>query len=412
MKKVICALLAAAMLCALSACSGGFEDAVREMVLPSSTFRPDYRPGEENTTVTWNAGLFKKQGKWLYYTIENTLVKFPIGGNQDDLTVVRDLNSVNYVCDQCGNHVRYSDSAGLDCAIGDWLYCWTRSDDRLHVFCVRTDGRAMEPVSCIADEYHQAVGVCWRGYIYWLFGDYSDYVPQYRLTRVPLEGGAPETIRTFSCWGASFLSVSEDWLYLYTCMDDWESFRFFKLTQDGAVEEVKVSKLYYLAEDGVRYDSTLLVNTIMPLPDGSLLFDTPYPYEKTFRIEDGDLNSLPDEVYVESEEDLEKQLEEFKWQWPGLPEGKSPLWRFACYLDDSVGVYGLTDGVYFYSRRYDKLTKVSDAQAVYLYWLGDGYIYFTEYFDGPYCRVRPDGTGLEDLSWMQELPEQRDETAD
>lgn len=400
-------------------------------------FVPDYAPGEEVTdSIRADSDLYfgvlaAQQGRWLYYGVADgtggwecsshtyAIVKLPLGGTAEGRVVLMTKNDLhmdfNLACQRCGKDTTtYGTIKDIIGTLGDWIYLTVDE----HILRLRTDGRIMESVLCLKPDgqtTHTYLAIR-DNMLYYLAAE-----------RRPVSASQTEdtwTIRKLDLVGGE--------------------------TRDVGAVPVPVTMAGWCGDALILQDFKDLdhCNAYVLGPDDSLTFCEKWSfiYDKDYfgyfsilpgcRGEDlcvsgKIISSTLHGVYFMSQEDL-KGFAEQDYFIPktGMKATKSgyyypaydisPLSGFllpntddftpssGCRVDGGfcfVGSRSGERGLYFYSEADETLHLLNQDEAYSLLWPGDGYLYYVctikagGYFDGIY-RIRLDGTGWEDMSWM------------
>ena len=401
-------------------------------VSSEETFVPDYLPGEEitcsgRTDDPWSGALAAQQGKWLYYGVADgkggwnnnshiyAVVKIPLGGTADDRIVLMTQNDLhaefNLSCMGCGQDTTaYGTVKRLIGTLGDWIYMIIDQ----HILRLRTDGKVMESVLCLKpdSQTENKYFMIRDNMLYYLSEERrpiaaSQTEDTWTIRKLDLVAGETRDV------GAVPVSVEmAGW-----CGNDVILLDEKFLDHSNAYVLGADDSLTYCPEWTFTYDKDHLASfRIIPgisgedmLVAGKLISAT---LDGVYRMSKRDLMDFADTDYY-----LPKSGEtQVNGYWfpvydtspfsdfvlPGTEKFDDT--QYGCSVDG--GFCFASSGLYYYSEKDGTLLKLNDDEATNLLWPGDGYLYYVctvkqggGYFKGVY-RIRTDGTGWEDVSWM------------
>lgn len=368
---------------------------------PDEEFASDWRSGHENiygygrTACDWNrAERFRNyvvQDKWLYYSSENAIYKMPVGGDADEVQLLYNLNFAVSPYEAINIQV-----------IKDWIYfCYGKNADDGGLYRIRTDGKKL---TCLlsADQMNVVGG---KGF--YVAGDEIYYIERerigvttsnYYLACLDLGKNAVRRIAEVDEYG-SVVAGFENSLFIEGWKGNNKGVRvdfsgsvmaFYDLTykdplilydvlDSGTTGPVFLNKILHIGGTMISLSSTTY--EFLVIDSAGQIIDSENP-----------LYSLGD-LYVDLEN--EADIYEGLFPWKDYPR--------STYGDSLHGLY--------YGKWNDENHRINEDVATGIFTGIDGYIYYhigdwsisdsTGWYRKPArYRVRPDGTGFEDISWM------------
>lgn len=356
-------------------------------------FVPDYAPGEEVTDsiradsdLSFGA-LAVQQGRWLYYGVADGT-----GGWE------------------CSSHTY----AIVKLPLGDWIYLTVDE----HILRLRTDGRIMESVLCLKPDgqtTHTYLAIR-DNMLYYLAAERrpvsaSQTEDTWTIRKLDLACGETRDVGavpvpvTMAGWCGDALILQdfkdldhcnayvlgtddsltfcEKWSFIY----DKDYFGYFSILPGYAGEEmILFGELISHGLDGIYR---------MSREDLEGFAKQDYYIPKVGETQVG-LYSVP--IY---------DLSPFSaFLLPGTEDFSETTVSYGCGVEDGFCFTDAFDGLFYYSETDKTVRQLNEDKAENLLWPGDGYLYYVctikaggGYFDGIY-RIRLDGTGWEDMSWM------------
>ena len=400
-------------------------------------FVPDYAPGEEVTdsiradSYLYSGALAAQQGRWLYYGVADgkggwdngghthAIVKLPLGGAAEDRVVLMTINDLhmdfNLACQRCGKDTTtYGTIKDIIGTLGDWIYLTVDE----HILRLRTDGRIMESALCLKPDgqtTHTYLAIR-DNMLYYLAAERrpvsaSQTEDTWTIRKLDLVGGETRDVGavpvpvTMAGWCGDAL-ILQDFEYLDHCN------AYVLGTDDSLTFCEKWSFIY--DKDYFGYFS------ILPGYAGEemILFGEliSHGLDGIYRMSREDLESFAKQDYYipkvgETQVGLYPvpiyDLSPFSaFLLPGTEDFSETTVSYGCGVEDGFCFTDAFDGLFYYSETDKTVRQLNEDQAENLLWPGDGYLYYvctvkdgTGYFDGVY-RIRLDGTGWEDMSWM------------
>ena len=387
----------------------------------SYTFVPDYTPGKANTrgntiNMLQNKGYFAIQDQWIYYCYANNIYKMPIGGGQNDIFVL------------------YSDKAVKTIQVmGDWIYFLEEKDyDKWQIKRIRTDGAIEE----IIVEDSDIVTSMWRvhsvekfsafialdDWLYYISSTYGmddegNNTITYHITRKKSDGTKTENIYSFEphqtgikAYAPLIDYIDEDGtLYYYSF--GGETQRYFAIDINGGEPKTLFSSLmqvnnkntilFFFALDN-RGNTYFTGYDFFDVDENQIKIKKEFAYPVYYL--DGSLSSLTGKA-------IPVPLDN------GLGIDREAPHHHLSFINGQLVTVSYnpknpSDEQYELVRcdilngEMTKITKDFPEILTHPYPevfadLQDGFIYFGyDMKDTMWWRVKPDGTGLEELTWM------------
>lgn len=386
-------------------------------------FVSDYKPGEENTRSFTRESFCIQQGEWLYYTTDGdkynseyakTLLKFPIGGKNEDVQKVLsedELSDNSISCDLCNGLV--VDFKTLHAVLGDWVYIGT--EDK-HILRSRTDGTQVECIWCpepedlVKNAYVMSRDDC----LYFTEEtlkhlDASTLVSTYLLKKQDLGTGNITTVGevdwNLQNFGRGSVVFQADGSF-YACGEH-------QVVEIKSNDEInKYDYTFSFEQD----NGDLSGYVFMPGVERSLVFhsnDDVYKPNGLYSLNNKDLSELPHDFIVpKSEYSPQGQDTPYLWSvWdPYLLAGSSDIAYYNGIIDVDDGyAYNSNsgEGLMYYSFVDQAVYKINNDNGEHLFWSEDeGLLYYQTSINGKsyLCRVKLDGSQWEDVSWMLSVP--------
>lgn len=400
-------------------------------------FVPDYAPGEEVTdsiradSDLYFGALAAQQGRWLYYGVADgtggwecsshtyAIVKLPLGGTAEDRVVLMTINDLhmdfNLACQRCGKDTTtYGTIKDIIGTLGDWIYLTVDE----HILRLRTDGRIMESVLCLKPDgqtTHTYLAIR-DNMLYYLAAERrpvsaSQTEDTWTIRKLDLAGGETRDVGavpvpvTMAGWCGDALILQdfkdldhcnayvlgpddsltfcENWSFIY----DKDYFGYFSILPGYAGEEmILFGELISHGLDGIYRMSREDL-------EGFAKQDYYIP-----KVGETQVGLYPVPIY---------DLSPFSaFLLPGTEDFSETTVSYGCGVEDGFCFTDAFDGLFYYSETDKTVRQLNEDKAENLLWPGDGYLYYVctikaggGYFDGIY-RIRLDGTGWEDMSWM------------
>ena len=386
-------------------------------------FVPDYAPGEAVTHSMYYDALAAQQGNWLYYGIKkgkggwgrDIIVKTPLGKTAEDRVVLltqKDLQGdFNLSCRRCGQDTTtYGDIKGILGTLGDWVYMQVDK----HILRLRTDGKIMESVLCLEpdDRTKNTVLMIRDNMLYYLSEEHrpvsaSQTEDTWTIRKLDLSGGETRDV------GAVPVSVEmAGWCGNDVILRDYKFLDHYNAYVLGADDSLTLCEKW---EFTYGKDSPASFRILQGCTGEDMLVSgelISMQLRGIYRMNRKDLESFAKKSYYipksgdrQTENGIMPVYDISPFSAFLLPGTDDCYPKSSCNTDGGF-CFSESDGLYYYSDTDKAVRKLNGDEADHLLWPGDGYLYYvcttkdgSGYYNGVY-RIRQDGTGWEDVSWM------------